>query len=383
MHLHDDAVLLVHLGTGNEQVGDVGVPLLLRDFFPGHRLFEGGGGEVRIVNKRHIVKPVVGRTAAHRDKERQPLFKRFDNAVRTGELAADGLLELVDVFHKAGLVDVEGLVGAEGRGYDDLDRGVFGNLLVPFQGVNGVVGRADHRDVALADQAADRHVRVVLQFVVAEVPDFFGRIGVEHTLIPEVFLEFQVAPGVHRVADRHFQRFGKLLEPLAVGFVAGDIVFRHAVGAHDPPFIMVAEVGNRPVGGHLAAAEPDLGDVFKPAVLVNFLRRDMAVVVDDGQAGRVVMIQAAGGGGIEQEVLVHKRFHTQSPFHRRAQRADPARRRGRQTVVYAFIIPIAAPPNKLQKLPKVRKKPPNFSNDPCATSQKPFSRPALCKIRAF
>ena len=118
-----------------------------------------------------------------------------------------------------------------------------------------------------------------------------------------------MAPGVHRVADGHLQTLGKLLEALTVRLVAGDVLLGHTVGAHHTPLIMIAEVVVAAVGQHLMAAQPNLRDVLKAAVLVDLLRGDMAVVIHDGQLGRIVVVQMLRSGGLKQKVLVHKRFH--------------------------------------------------------------------------
>ena len=155
----------------------------------------------------------------------------------------------------------------------------------------------------------------MLQLVVAEVPDLLGGLAVQHALIAEVLLQFEVAPGIHRIADGHFQALGKLLEALAVGLVTGNILLGHTVGAHHTPLVVVTEVVVAAVGQDLMAAQPDLRNILKTAVLINFLRGNMAVIVDDGQLGRIIMVQVLRGGGLQQKVLIHKRFHVQTLLH--------------------------------------------------------------------
>ena len=313
MQLHDDVVLFIQAAQRQQHVGGVGVAFLLAQRLAGHRLFKGGRRLVHIGGHvGDVVQPVVRGTAPHLHKELQALVQRFDDAVGAGELAADDFFQLMNILGKAGLADVQRLVGAEGRRDRDLDRGVVFDLLVPFQAVDGVVGGAHHGDVALLDQAAHRQLGVVLQFFIAQVPDLLRGLAVEHALIAEVFLQLQVAPGVHRVADAHLQRLGKFLEALAVGFVAGDVFLRHAVGAHHAPLVVVAKIVVAAVGQHLVAAQPYLGDVLKAAVLIDLLRGDVAVVVDDGQLGRVIVVQMLRGGGVQQKVFVHKCFHVQA-----------------------------------------------------------------------
>ena len=95
--------------------------------------------------------------------------------------------------------------------------------------------------------------------------------------------------------------FGKLLELLPVGSVASDVLFLHTVGAHNAPLVVVA-------------AQPDLGDVVKAAVFVNFLGIDMAVVVQNGHLGCVLMIQSLRRVVGQQEVLIHKLLHGNYPL---------------------------------------------------------------------
>jgi len=182
---------------------------------------------------------------------------------------------------------------------------------VPVQVVDGVIGGADEGHVALLDQAADGQLGVVLQLVIAQVPHFLGGVAVQHAVITEEHMQLQVGPMVHGVADGHGQSLGKLLETLAVGLVAGDVLFGHTVGTHHAPLIMIAEVA----AVRVAAAQPHLSDVVEAAVLVDLAGRDVAVVVADGHAGCVVVVQVLRGGRLEHEVLIHKCFHgSLTPF---------------------------------------------------------------------
>ena len=151
----------------------------------------------------------------------------------------------------------------------------------------------------------------MLELVVAQVPDFLSGVAVQHAVVAEEGVQLQVGPVVHRVADGHGQGLGKLLETLTVGLVAGDVLFGHAVGTHHAPLIMIAEVA----AVRVAAAQPHLSDVVEAAVLVDLAGRDVAVVVADGHAGCVVVVQVLRGGRLEHEVLIHKCFHgSLTPF---------------------------------------------------------------------
>ena len=75
---------------------------------------------------------------------------RSGHAVDAGQLfLAHNGSQLAHVLSEAGLVDVEGLVGAEGRRHGELDGGIFLDLLVPVQVVDGVIGGADEGHVGV------------------------------------------------------------------------------------------------------------------------------------------------------------------------------------------------------------------------------------------
>ena len=310
MDLHGNVILFVQAAQADQQVGGVCVALFLGQRLTGHSLFESCGCLFGVgLHVRNIIQPVVRSAAAHLNKELQALFQSVDHTVGAGELAANNFFQLMDVIRKAVLADVQDLVRAEGRCNNNLDGGVFLDFLVPFQAVDGVIGGADHGNVALLDQAAHGHLGIMLQLIVAQVPDFLSGIAVQNAVVAKVLFQFQVAPGVHRVANGHFQCFCKLLEALAVRLVTGDVLFGHTVGTHHAPLIMVAEVVVRAIGQNLMAAQPYLSDIFKAAVLVDLLRGNVAVIVYDRQRFCIIMIQVLRGGGFQQEILVHKCFH--------------------------------------------------------------------------
>ena len=75
-----------------------------------------------------------------------------------------------------------------------------------------------------------------------------------------------MAPVIQGIADCLLQRLRPFLEFFPVGRVSCNIVFLHTIGTHLTPFVMVA-------------AQPYLRDIFKFPVLRNFLRIDMAVII--------------------------------------------------------------------------------------------------------
>ena len=105
---------------------------------------------------------------------------------------------------------------------------------------------------------------------VRAVEDVVGRLSRERILDAEEHRKLHVRPDVQRVADGGLDAVRIGAELLARGRVAGDQALRHAAGAHQAPFVVVA-------------AEPDLRDVREDLVLEDLLRRKVAVVVDDRQ----------------------------------------------------------------------------------------------------
>ena len=79
------------------------------------------------------------------------------------------------------------------------------------------------------------------------------------------------------IADQLWHRTCPGQEGAIVGRMPGDIFFRHAVGAHGAPLVVIA-------------AEPGMRQVAKARVAGHVSGRQMAVVVDDRHLRRVVVI---------------------------------------------------------------------------------------------
>jgi hypothetical protein len=59
----------------------------------------------------------------------------------------------------------------------------------------------------------------------------------------------------------------------------------------------------------MIAIQPDLRKVFKPAVIGNVLWIQMAMVIDDGHSGCVLMVQGPGRLCLQQKILIQEFFH--------------------------------------------------------------------------
>jgi hypothetical protein len=145
----------------------------------------------------------------------------------------------------------------------------------------------------------------MLKPVVALVPDFLVIFSVQVAVYAKILVQLQVAPMVHGVANRHFQRGDKLFKTLNAALIARDIRLGRAIRAHDAPLVVVAEIG----AVRVPAAQPNLRQVVKAAVLVYFLRGDVAVVVYQRHFRGIVVVKVLCSFGFQQEILVHKFFH--------------------------------------------------------------------------
>ena len=87
-----------------------------------------------------------------------------------------------------------------------------------------------------------------------------------------------MAPVIERISDSSLQCLRPFLELLTVSSLPGDVFFIHTIGAHQTPFIVVS-------------AQPYLCDVLELSVLRDFLRIDVAVIVQNRRFCRVLMIQ--------------------------------------------------------------------------------------------
>ena len=101
---------------------------------------------------------------------------------------------------------------------------------------------------------------------------------------------------IERVSNEHRHRFSPLLELFTIRLVACDVLLRYAVCSHLTPLIMVS-------------AEPYLENVVELSVLCDFLRIDMAVVVEDRCILGVCVVELDRCRVLQHEILVHELFH--------------------------------------------------------------------------
>ena len=150
----------------------------------------------------------------------------------------------------------------------------------------------------LAHQPSGSEIWIMLQTIVAGVENLTGRFGVQTLVNAKSRLQLQVCPVVQRIAEAVRHRSRPRLELLPVTrLAASDETLGDAVGAHSTPFVMIA-------------AEPQFCDAAEMMVVSHLSRIQMAVIVDDGLWCRMPVIEFLRRGGLQEEILVHKRFHS-------------------------------------------------------------------------
>ena len=107
----------------------------------------------------------------------------------------------------------------------------------------------------------------------------------------EVTLQFHVHPVVHGVAKGVGNGFRKCLELVPWAGVPGDALFVDAVCAEEAPLVVVV-------------AEPEVGNVFPSVIGGDLFGWKVVVVVDNGLVCRDLVVKAACGFRIEEEIFV-------------------------------------------------------------------------------
>src|ERR1700730_8162048 len=99
---------------------------------------------------------------------------------------------------------------------------------------------------------------------------------------------------VKRVAERSRNCPGKCEELFVIAGVAGNKPFGYSLGTHRSPFVVVPKV---------AISEPDSSQIFEAPVLRYLHRRNMTMVIEQGQWLSELEIELFAGRGREQEIL--------------------------------------------------------------------------------
>ena len=238
----------------------------------------------------HGFQAVVGQAATARGKEIVAAAHGFQEFLPRGNVHIRHFRKPVQirivrphVFNRHRPVGPEsGVEGGKGSGF------------VMFQTIHRIVGGADGFHVEMREYLP--HAELVAQQFGSFVVDVTGGFRFQQGCDAKRVFQFQVRPVVQRIAQRVRHGFGPFRKLFVIRRITRDETFVHAVGAHGPPLVMVA-------------VEPDLRGVFKHAVLGYLAGRQVVVVVQDGHLLGIAVVECFGRFGLQQEIVVEKRFH--------------------------------------------------------------------------
>ena len=221
-----------------------------------------------------------------------PLAQRIEQILKLRDVDVRRLTQPVDPWiEDVRLVRIHQPVGAERR--IDLrrqarqrDRFVIG------QRVRGIVGRADSLDAERAKDSLRAQLRRFERLVRA-VPHAVRALLIQQLVDAEVALQLEMRPVIERIAQRLRHRLRPREKLVSRRRVARAECLGHTARPHRAPLVMIP-------------FEPDLEQIREPAILGDILRRQMAVIVDDGLRRRVGMKQPLGGLRLEQEIIVYE-----------------------------------------------------------------------------
>ncbi len=298
VNLHGPTVLLV-LAHEEERHGRlVLADLLGRDILAGETLGNDRGG--LILGRRveeELVGAVVRQASTHTVEVVDALGRSGLEGLVVFDIDAGNIAQGLGVVGEGRQVDAEQIVGTEGG--QDLEAVLLllgGQELMPLKVARGVVSRADALDVELLDQTLGRELRFG-DLLVGSIPNGLGVLLVEGEIDAEDATELGMAPLEDGVAGRGLDGLHEL-EVLGIRIaVAGDVLLIGAVGAKQTPLVVIARA---------VVVEPDLGEVLEVLVLVDLLRIEVAVVVDDRHLLRMIVEEPLGPVRRQQKVIVQQ-----------------------------------------------------------------------------
>lgn len=258
VELHCPTELDVLLGTCLEHCGLEAIDLALGKLLARHTLIEGRLGVAYTVG--NVLESVVGETAAVAVEERDAFLDPLNEC----GIILDSLC--VDIGDEGILTDFDSLIGAEGR--KDLG-GEATESRVVLEGIGRVVGGADDLNVRALDEFLSAE-RGGGKKGVALLPDHRCSLLGQGFVDIKISFELEVSPMVERIADKLRHSLGELEELCVIVTVTGNKFLVYAIGAHLTPLIVIA-------------AKEEIECVLELIVLGDLLRREVAMVIDDGK----------------------------------------------------------------------------------------------------
>ncbi len=250
---------------------------------------------LRCRGEHHIVQSVVAQFASMVHEEVQTRMQGFLQICETVYLHSRRFFQPGYIFRIIRLFQVHGFVRTPGRQNRHREGFVRGQLFMPFQAVHRIIRCADDFYIAPYDESAGG-IAFFLQFRVRQVPYFPGSFPVQDPLIAEEAPKLQVTPVMQGIADRFSQNLSVFLKLFPVRGIAGNIFLRHSRRPHQTPLIVIA-------------AQPHLGDIFVPDILPDFLRAQMAVVINDRHPLRRFVVKLFRRFRVQQKIFVQEHLH--------------------------------------------------------------------------
>ena len=153
MQLHHNTTLGIRRTKGEQQCGFILLCFKFGYLLPCHCFgkdpIQFGIGSLGI---RHIIQAMVGGTATECAKIIQAFDQCSLNISNALDLNFCRFAELSDIFDVACLININRLIGAIGRQNRHREIPLVLELLMPAEGVDGIVGGADHLHVGAQDQ---------------------------------------------------------------------------------------------------------------------------------------------------------------------------------------------------------------------------------------
>ncbi|MNV59154.1 hypothetical protein D3C71_1515640 [compost metagenome] len=104
-----------------------------------------------------------------------------------------------------------------------------------------------------------------------------------------------MCPMIERIPDNPRNGSRPCQELFIVTSITSNELLLYTICPHHSPFVMVA-------------IKPSFGNIVERLVLINLLRTEVAMIVDNRHIFRMIMKQLNGGLARQQEVLIHEFF---------------------------------------------------------------------------
>ena len=247
------------------------------------------------IGVRNIFHAVVGDAGAERMEKVVAILERSEKRGEVADVDIGASAELVDPSVETNrIVYPKRFVWAEGRVNLGLELGFLDRDMMR-EIVDRVIGRADHVDAVLRQDAVGRHLWRA-QLGVGSFPDFWRCFLVDDFVDAEIAAKFEMRPVVERIANRlrNGLRPGEELVVIA-RLAACDQILGHAVRTHRAPLVVIAR-------------EPDLEEILELAVVRNLVRRQMAVIVKDRLLDRVLKVERPRPFSAKEEIFGEEGF---------------------------------------------------------------------------